>query len=67
VSYEIDNIELQLNNFTALSVGILDDVLMCTTYSDSSLWPCEINYLKTYGMRGYRVHVTNLPSRKALV
>jgi len=32
----------QILNFTALSVGTLDDVLQCTTYSVSSLWPCEI-------------------------
>jgi|GEM_PF-5093941 len=35
-------IDFQISNFTALSVGILDDVLQCTTYSNSSLWPCEI-------------------------
>ncbi len=31
-----------ISNFTALSVGILDDVLLCTPYSYPSLWPCEI-------------------------
>ena len=35
-------IDFHILNFTALSVGTLDDVLQCTTYSVSSLWPCEI-------------------------
>ena len=41
-------IDFQINNFTALSVKILDDVQLSTTYSDFSFYPCEINYLKIY-------------------
>ncbi len=41
-------IDFQINDFTTLSVEILDDVPACTPYSDFSLWPCEINYLKIY-------------------
>ncbi|MBN1843037.1 MAG: tetratricopeptide repeat protein [Deltaproteobacteria bacterium] len=47
----MENIELQIINFTALSVEILDDVPTSTPYSYFSLWPCEINYLKTYSKR----------------
>ena len=35
-------IDFHINNFTALSVG---DILIVLS---SSLWPCEINYLKIY-------------------
>ncbi len=42
------SIDFQINNFTALSVKILDNVPPRTPYSNFSLWPCEINYLKTY-------------------
>ncbi len=31
-----------------VGVGILDDVLKCTPYSDSSLRPCQNHYLKPY-------------------
>jgi predicted GNAT superfamily acetyltransferase len=41
-------IDFQINNFTALSVKILDDVHISTTYSDFSFYPCEMNYLKVY-------------------
>ena len=41
-------IDFQINNFTALSVEILDDVQLSMTYSDFSFYPCEINYLKIY-------------------
>jgi hypothetical protein len=36
------HIDFHINNFTALSVG---DILIVLS---SSLWPCEINYLKIY-------------------
>ena len=41
-------IDFQINDFTALSVEILDDVPACTPYSGFSLCPCEINHLKNY-------------------
>ena len=36
------SIDFQINNFTALSVEILDDVQISTPYSDFSFYPCEI-------------------------
>ncbi len=36
------DIVFHISNFTALSVGILDDLLLCAPYPDPSLWPCEI-------------------------
>ncbi len=50
-SVQMPSIELQITNFTALSVEILDDVLTSTPYSNFSLYPCEINYLKTHTIR----------------
>jgi hypothetical protein len=41
-------IDLHINNCTALSVKILDNVPQCTPYSDFSLYPCAINYLKVH-------------------
>jgi hypothetical protein len=42
------HIDLHINNCTALSVKILDNVPQCTPYSNFSLYPCAINYLKVY-------------------
>jgi hypothetical protein len=41
-------IDLHINNCTALSVKILDNVPQCTPYSNFFLYPCAINYLKVY-------------------
>jgi hypothetical protein len=42
------SIDFRINNSTALSFGLLDDILTCTLYSNPCLYPCEMNYLKVY-------------------
>ncbi len=41
-------IEVHINNYTTLSVELLDDVRNSTPYSKFSLSPCVINYLNVY-------------------
>ncbi len=43
-------IEVHINNDTALSVELLDDVRKSTPYSKFSLSPCVINYQNVYRM-----------------
>ena len=57
------DIGFQIIDFTALSVQILDNVPTSAACSNSSLYPCEINYLKTYASRGSNSNlneITNL-------
>ena len=49
-SQQHQNIDLHINNCTALSVKILDNVPRCTPYPNFSLYPCAINYLKVYSL-----------------
>ncbi|MBI5183041.1 MAG: fibronectin type III domain-containing protein [Nitrospinae bacterium] len=43
-------IDFHITNYTALSVEILDNVLLSTPYSDFSFYPCVIYYLKIYSI-----------------